>query len=88
MKRISLVLCLVLMLVAMFTISVFAATQTDITADARFEQNGSTSDLLDIELVRDGDYTTASSCVMQVRIGLTTDSTTTKALLFQRCLSY
>ncbi|MBE6674211.1 MAG: hypothetical protein E7596_03785, partial [Ruminococcaceae bacterium] len=62
MKKISLVLSLALLMIVVFAFNVFAATTNDITNDARLEQNGSTSDLIDLSKVKDGNYNTASSC--------------------------
>lgn len=61
MKRISLLLCFVLLVMAMFAISAFAATSKNVVKDATLAEDGGCGDA-SLEMIRDGDVNTAASC--------------------------
>ncbi|MBQ8145236.1 MAG: hypothetical protein IJ039_00480 [Clostridia bacterium] len=61
MKRISLLLCFVLLVMAMFAISAFAATSENVVKDATLAEDGGCGDA-SLEMIRDGDVNTAASC--------------------------
>lgn len=61
MKKISLVLCFALLMVAMLALGVFAATYENIADDARIELHDSNKTYADDKALIDGDYSTACS---------------------------
>lgn len=61
MKKFSITLCFIVMLVAMFAFSAFAATTNNITKDAKLVEDGNCGSI-SVEYIRDGNYNTAASC--------------------------